>query len=144
RRSEEELMDLEVEVTERSTGQFTAGIGFSSIENVVFTASVSQSNLFGRGQTIGASARIGTLSQDVVLDFQEPYLFGRPINAGVSLFRRSSDYNIFKSKRTGIGLRACGVSLSELSVAISELFVAQPTCRQAAPMTRLSRAASTT
>ena len=50
RRGEEELMDLEVEVTERSTGQFTAGIGFSSIENVVFTASVSQSNLFGRGQ----------------------------------------------------------------------------------------------
>src|SRR5262245_3041658 len=59
RRGEEELMDLEVEVTERSTGQFTAGVGFSSIENVVFTASVSQNNLFGRGQTIGASARIG-------------------------------------------------------------------------------------
>src|SRR5215470_3725601 len=104
RRSEEELMDLEVEVTERSTGQFTAGIGFSSIENVVFTASVSQSNLFGRGQTIGASARIGTLSQDVVLDFQEPYLFGRPINAGVSLYRRSSNFQTFKSTRTGTGL----------------------------------------
>ncbi len=89
RRGEEELMDLEVEVTERSTGQFTAGIGFSSIENVVFTASVSQSNLFGRGQSISLSARIGSLSQDFVLDFQEPYLFGRPINAGVSLFRRS-------------------------------------------------------
>jgi outer membrane protein assembly factor BamA len=61
------LMDLEVEVTERSTGQFTAGIGFSSIENVVFTASVSQSNLFGRGQSVSLSARIGSLSQDFVL-----------------------------------------------------------------------------
>jgi len=97
-------MDLEVEVAERSTGQFTAGIGFSSIENVVFTASVSQSNLFGRGQSISLSARIGSLSQDFVLDFQEPYLFGRPINAGVSLFRRSSDFQTFQSKRTGIGL----------------------------------------
>src|SRR4029450_7375520 len=48
RRSEEDLMDLEVEVTERSTGQFTAGIGFSSIENVVFTVSVRQRNLFVR------------------------------------------------------------------------------------------------
>jgi len=97
-------MDLEVEVAERSTGQFTAGIGFSSIENVVFTASVSQSNLFGRGQSISLSARIGSLSQDFVVDFQEPYLFGRPINAGVSLFRRSSDFQTFQSTRTGTGL----------------------------------------
>src|SRR5262245_39758917 len=104
RRGEEDLMDLEVEVAERSTGQFTAGIGFSSIENVVFTASVSQSNLFGRGQSISLSARIGSLSQDFVLDFQEPYLFGRPINAGVSLYRRSSDFQTFKSTRTGTGL----------------------------------------
>jgi len=104
RRGEEELMDLEVEVAERSTGQFTAGIGFSSIENVVFTASVTQSNLFGRGQSVSLSARIGSLSQDFVLDFQEPYLFGRPINAGVSVFRRSSDFQTFKSTRTGTAL----------------------------------------
>ena len=104
RRGEEELMDLEVEVTERSTGQFTAGIGFSSIENVVFTASVSQSNLFGRGQSISLSARVGSLSQDFVIDFQEPYLFGQPITGGVSVFRRSLDYDTFESRRTGVGL----------------------------------------
>ncbi len=97
-------MDLEVEVTERSTGQFTAGIGFSSIENVVFTASVSQSNLFGRGQSISLSARVGSLSQDFTIDFQEPYLFGRPITGGVSVFRRSLDYDTFESRRTGVGL----------------------------------------
>jgi outer membrane protein insertion porin family len=104
RRGEEELMDLAVEVTERSTGQFTAGIGFSSIESVVFTASVSQSNLFGRGQSISLSARVGSLSQDFAIDFQEPFLFGRPINAGVSVFRRSLDYRTFESQRTGTGL----------------------------------------
>ena len=104
RRGEEELMDLEVEVTERSTGQFTAGIGFSSIESVVFTASVSQSNLFGRGQSISLSARVGSLSQDFTIDFQEPYLFGQPITGGVSVFRRSLDYDTFESRRTGVGL----------------------------------------
>ena len=104
RRGDEDLMDLQVEVTERSTGQFTAGVGFSSIENVVFTASVSQSNLFGRGQSISAGVRLGTLSQDFVLEFQEPYLFGRPINAGVSVFRRSFDFDTFDSQRTGASL----------------------------------------
>src|SRR5919197_890339 len=104
RLDEGELLDLEVEVTERSTGQFTAGVGFSSIESVVFTGSISQSNLFGRGQSISASVRIGSLSQDFVIDFQEPYLFGRPVNAGVSLFRRSADFQTFKSTRTGASL----------------------------------------
>jgi outer membrane protein insertion porin family len=104
RRGEEELMDLELEVAERSTGQFTAGVGFSSIESVVFTAAVSQSNLFGRGQSISASVRFGSLSQDFVIDFQEPYLFGQPINAGVSLFRRLIDFRTFTSQRTGVSL----------------------------------------
>src|SRR5215471_2905038 len=104
RRGEEDLLDLEVEVTERSTGQFTAGVGFSSIESVVFTGSVSQSNLFGRGQSISASVRLGSLSQDFVIDFQEPYLFDQPINAGISLFRRVFDFQTFKSTRTGTAL----------------------------------------
>ncbi len=104
RRGEEELLDLQVEVAERSTGQFTAGVGFSSAESVVFTGSISQSNLFGRGQTVSLSARLGSLSQDFTLEFQEPYLFGLPINAGVSVFRRSSDFQTFTSRRTGTGL----------------------------------------
>ena len=104
RRGEEDLLELEVEVTERSTGQFTAGVGFSSIESVVFTGSIGQSNLFGRGQSISASVRFGTLSQDFAIDFQEPYLFDQPINAGISLFRRSFDFQTFQSTRTGTAL----------------------------------------
>jgi outer membrane protein insertion porin family len=104
RRTEEGLMDLAVEVTEQSTGQFTAGLGFSSIEAVVFTASVVQRNLFGRGQSIAASARFGSISQDFLIDFQEPWLFGRPILAGVSLFRRSADFFTFDVVRTGFTL----------------------------------------
>jgi outer membrane protein insertion porin family len=114
RRSEEDLMDLEVDVTEQSTGQFTAGLGFSSIETVVFTASVTQRNLFGRGQVITASARIGGLSQDFLIDFQEPWLFGRPILAGFSLFRRTADFFTFDSTRTGFAL-SVGRALGEFT-----------------------------
>ena len=114
RRTEEGLMDLAVEVSEQSTGQFTAGLGFSSIESVVFTASITQRNLFGRGQTITASARVGSISSDFLLDFREPYLYGLPILAGVSLFRRSSDFFTFDSVRTGFSL-SLGRSLGEFT-----------------------------
>jgi outer membrane protein insertion porin family len=104
RRSEEGLMDLEVDVREQSTGQFTAGLGFSSIESVVFSAAVSQRNLFGRGQSITLSGRIGSLSQEFLIDFREPWLFGQPILGGVSLYRRDFDYDTFDSLRTGFAL----------------------------------------
>ncbi len=114
RRSEESLMDLEVDVTEQSTGQFTAGLGFSSIETVVFTGSISQRNLFGRGQVVSAQARVGGLSQDFTLSFVEPWLFGRPINAGISVFRRSVDFRTFDSRRTGFAL-TLGRALGEFT-----------------------------
>jgi outer membrane protein insertion porin family len=104
RRPEQGLIDLEIDVTEKSTGQFSAGLGFSSVETVVFQASVTQRNLFGRGQSITAQGRIGGLSQDFSISFAEPWLFGRPINAGVSVYRRQVDYQTFDSLRTGVAL----------------------------------------
>ncbi len=104
RQPEQGLIDLEVDVTEKSTGQFTAGLGFSSVETVVFQASVTQRNLFGRGQSISAQGRIGGLTQDFSISFSEPWLFGRPINAGISVFRRQVNFQTFDSRRTGIAL----------------------------------------
>ncbi len=104
RRPEQGLIDLEVDVTEKSTGQFSAGLGFSSVETVVFQASVTQRNLFGRGQSISAQGRIGGLSQDFSISFSEPWLFGRPISAGFSVFRRQVNFQTFDSRRTGFAL----------------------------------------
>lgn len=107
-------MNIDVEVTEQSTGQFSAGLGFSSIEAVVFSASVTQNNLFGRGQSVTASARLGGISQNVVLGFQEPWLFGRPISFGISLFRQSTDFDTFDSLSTGFAV-SLGRALGEFT-----------------------------
>jgi outer membrane protein insertion porin family len=52
-------LDLDVNVVERPTGAFSFGAGFSSADNFIFTASLSQSNLFGRGYGANVSADIG-------------------------------------------------------------------------------------
>jgi outer membrane protein insertion porin family len=114
RRAEEGLIDLDVEVTEQSTGQFTAGLGFSSVETVVFTASVTQRNLFGRGQSVSLLARVGAISQDFSLSFVEPWLFGQPITAGFSIFRRGADFSTFDTRRTGFSL-TLGRALGEFT-----------------------------
>ena len=48
-------MDVNFEVAERPTGTFQIGAGFSSVENFIAQAQISQNNLFGRGQTADAA-----------------------------------------------------------------------------------------
>ncbi|MFO8049567.1 MAG: POTRA domain-containing protein, partial [Desulfosudaceae bacterium] len=46
---DQNAIDLKIDVTEKPTGEFSFGGGYSSIENAFATASISQNNLFGRG-----------------------------------------------------------------------------------------------
>ena len=48
----EDKMILKIDVTEKPTGTFSFGAGYSSVENVFGMASISQNNLFGRGQIL--------------------------------------------------------------------------------------------
>ena len=49
------MMEVNVEVAERPTGTFQIGAGFSSVENFIAQAQISQNNLFGRGQMLTAA-----------------------------------------------------------------------------------------
>jgi outer membrane protein insertion porin family len=62
-----------VEVKEKSTGSFQVGFGFSSVENFIFTAQVTQNNFLGWGQTVSLSAQLSSLRQLVQLSFYDPY-----------------------------------------------------------------------
>jgi outer membrane protein insertion porin family len=67
-----DLILVNVEVKEKATGTFQVGAGFSSVENFIATAQVSQDNLFGRGQTLRLSLAISGRRQQFSLSFIEP------------------------------------------------------------------------
>ena len=46
--------DVDVTVTEKATGNLLAGVGYSSSDELVFNASVSQQNIFGSGNALTA------------------------------------------------------------------------------------------
>src|SRR5262249_33487435 len=73
RGSSDEFVEVNVEVTERPTGTFQIGAGFSSVENFIAQAQISQNNLFGRGQTLAVQAQLSSLRQLFLLRFVEPY-----------------------------------------------------------------------
>ena len=77
---------LNYEVTERPTGTFQVGAGFSSIESFIATAQVQQANLFGNGQSLALQAQVSALRQLITLRFFEPYFLDSLWNMSAELY----------------------------------------------------------
>jgi outer membrane protein insertion porin family len=103
-RSEEKL-NLQVDVKEGQTGALTAGAGFSSADNLLFNARISENNLFGRGWRAVLNADFGSIRQNLIASFTEPYLFDIPLSATIDGFRWRLDYADFTRSGTGASFR---------------------------------------
>jgi outer membrane protein insertion porin family len=105
KRDQGDAVDLLVDVKEGPTGSFSIGAGYSSGDQFIFTTSVAEKNLFGRGQGINASFDVGTVRQDFIVSFTEPYLYDTPLTLGVDAFNTRREFNDFTERRTGFGMR---------------------------------------
>ena len=92
--------DLVIGVEEKSTGNFTVGAGFSSVESLVGFIELKQGDfdLFnpptftGAGQKFQIRASIGRYLQDYEISFTEPWFLGKRLIFNVDLFDRDIYY----------------------------------------------------
>lgn len=98
-------MNVTIDVKERSTGTLSIGAGYSSIDNFIMMGSVSQGNLFGRGQKLQLSAEFGDRRKTYNLGFTEPRLFDTEISTGFDLFNLDKKYTDFSKKSNGGDIR---------------------------------------
>src|SRR5882762_3264611 len=92
RGSADEFVEVNVEVSERPTGTFQIGAGFSSVENFIAQAQISQNNLFGRGQTLALQAQLSSLRQLFLLQFEDLYFLDTNWTFGFTLFNQQRYY----------------------------------------------------
>jgi outer membrane protein insertion porin family len=103
-------VDIELKVEEQNRNQISFGAGASQYEGFFGNASFTTSNFIGRGETFSLQFQKGSRSSNYQLAFTEPFMFGKPITAGVSLFSRKIDYQIastttdYSEVRTGVNL----------------------------------------
>ncbi len=112
RGKEPDLIDIDTTLTERPTGSISFGIGFSSVENLIFNASIAQDNLFGRGQRLNLSTNLSSRRTNFDLNFTEPRIFDSEVSFGVDAFNSRSNFFSFDSESRGGGVRF-GKNLSE-------------------------------
>jgi len=104
--SSDDEMILDVEVEERSTGNFSIGAGYSSKDKAFFTASIAETNLFGYGQKLKARGKIGQQSEEFNIKFTEPWLFNIPLSASAEIYQWKYEYSSYSrdSKGGALGL----------------------------------------
>src|SRR6185312_11294446 len=90
--SQPDRVNLDVKVTEQSTGELSLGAGYSSTSSLVGEFSYTERNLFGRGQFLRTSISISQLSKQFQFSFTEPYFLDRPLSAGIDLYKVLSNY----------------------------------------------------
>jgi outer membrane protein insertion porin family len=100
-RGEEDLVDLELKVEERETGQFSLAMGYSSVEYVTLTGSLKWSNLLGKGQSLAVSVDTSARRRDYQLSFSEPAIFDRRFMGGVDLYNHEYSYDTYLDRRMG-------------------------------------------
>ena len=104
--SREDMMNLNVEVTEKATGAFSFGGGYSSEESIFGMVSVTERNLFGNGQILSARFEISSSSTKFTVSFTEPWLFDIPLSAGFDLYNWEKEYDYYDKDSKGGALRA--------------------------------------
>ena len=106
RGSAEDRINLDIKVEEAPTGALSFGLGYSSIENVVGVASVSDRNLFGLGYVGSLKFKLGGQTRDFRLSFTDPHFLGSPYTAGIDLYHEDVEiFDTYSYKITGGDLR---------------------------------------
>lgn len=85
-------VDVSLKLAEQNRNQLTFGAGVSQFDGFFGQLSFQTSNFMGRGETFTVSAQQGDRAKNYQIAFTEPFMFDRPITAGVDLFVREIRY----------------------------------------------------
>ncbi len=98
-------MNILVDVKEKNTGQFSVGMGYSSVDSLMFMAEIAENNFLGRGDKVSLSGNVSGKSTQFNLSFTDPHLRDSKLSWGADLYDMSRTYDDYKRKSTGGALR---------------------------------------
>lgn len=101
---EPDLIDPLVTVVEQQTGNVRAGVGYSTVESLLFQAEITETNLFGTGRKLTLGMESSGLRDDYYIDLSDPRFMDHDILLGFRLFTRQSDFISYTSYAKGGGV----------------------------------------
>ena len=111
-------VDVNVNVTEKSTGSIQFGAGLSSSDGVVLGVTVNQPNFLGTGNRVNTQINTSKTNTVYSLSFTDPYFTPDGVSRGFDVYRRDLDTSsndsigTYNSRSYGAGVRF-GLPLGE-------------------------------
>ena len=79
-------VDVDYDITEQLSGSFTAGVGYSQSEGVLFNLGMNQSNFLGTGKSVGINLQRSSYQTGVQFNYNNPYFTVDGVSQGFGLF----------------------------------------------------------
>jgi len=110
-------VDVNFTVEEKPTGTLLLGAGYSSVDKVVLSGSVSQANVFGSGKFIAVQVNSGKVNRTYSLSYVNPYFTVDGLSQGFDAYTRKTNatsltVGAYTTETTGGGLKF-GYPISE-------------------------------
>ncbi|MFO1247984.1 MAG: outer membrane protein assembly factor BamA [Alphaproteobacteria bacterium] len=114
--SQPDRTNLTVNVTEQSTAALSVGLGYSSTTSLLGEVSYTDSNWFGRAQSLRVSLQASYITKQALFSFTEPYFLDRELAAGFDIYQTQTNFDqaTYQSDTTAAVLRM-GFPISEYS-----------------------------
>jgi outer membrane protein insertion porin family len=105
-KGKDNILDVEISIKERPTGQISVGAGYSTATQGFVQASIAQNNFRGLGQNLNFNLSLAQKQQIYNLGFTEPYLFDTKWTAGADYFKTYSNFiRSFAYEKQGFDIR---------------------------------------
>ncbi|MDP2559988.1 outer membrane protein assembly factor BamA [Psychrobium sp. 1_MG-2023] len=104
----DDLVDVEVNVTEQPSGSFNAGVGYGSYGGLNLQLGVQQNNFLGTGNRVGLNFNTNKFSKNINLSYRDPFFTHDGISAGANVYWSEYDagqanLEQYNNKSYGIG-----------------------------------------
>jgi len=94
-------VDLNVRVKEKPTGQFSIGGGFSTLDQLVAIADITEGNIGGNGWMGRIRGQLGQQRTLGLVTFRNPYLNDSLTSMQVDVFKSATNYFTYYERKTG-------------------------------------------
>ncbi len=103
---DEDKVDLEFKVEEKSTDTANMSAGWSEYDRFVGSVGLAMANLMGNGQRLSINWNFGRYYRAVDLGFTEPWLFDTATAAGFNIYNtmRSAEYYGYRQDSKGLSV----------------------------------------
>ena len=112
---EKNMVDVTLKFEEQNRNQLTFGAGVSQFEGFFGQLSFQTSNFLGRGESATFAVLAGRRAKNYQFAFSEPFLFDRPITAGIDLYKRELKYIFAYTQASTGGNVSMGFPVADFS-----------------------------